>query len=115
MDVPDLMLEVRSMPKFLVTYHGAGAPAPEEAKQAMAAFMAWAKSAGSALVDPGAPLGPAKTVSAAGVSDGAAEGPAGGYSILECADIDSAVKLVSDHPFVHRGGSLQVSTAVLPG
>ena len=30
------------MPKFLVTYHGAGAPAPEEAQEAMAAFMAWA-------------------------------------------------------------------------
>jgi hypothetical protein len=103
------------MSKFLVTYHGAGAPTPEEAQQAMAAFMAWAQSAGDALVDPGAPLGPAKTVSAGGVADGAADGPAGGYSILECADIDSAVQLVRDHPFVLRGGSLQVSTAILPG
>jgi hypothetical protein len=103
------------MPKFLVTYHGAGAPAPEEAKQAMAAFMAWAQSAGEALVDPGAPLGPAKTVSSGGVADGAADGPMGGYSILEVADLDSAVNLVKEHPFVLRGGSLQVSTATLPG
>jgi hypothetical protein len=102
------------MPKFLVTYHGAGAPAPEEAKQAMAAFMAWAQSAGEALVDPGAPLGPAKTVSSGGVADGAADGPMGGYSILETADLDSAVNLVKEHPFVLRGGSLQVSTAALP-
>ena len=64
------------MPKFLVTYHGAGAPAPEEAQQAMAAFMAWASSAGEALIDPGAPLGPARTVSAGSVSDGPADGPA---------------------------------------
>ena len=103
------------MPKFLVTYHGTGEPAPGEAQQAMAAFMAWAQSVGDALVDPGAPLGPAKTVSAAGVADGAADGPAGGYSILEAAHIDDAVKLVRDHPFIGRGGSLQVSTAVLPG
>ncbi len=103
------------MPKFLVTYHGAGAPAPEEAQQAMAAFMAWASSAGEALADPGAPLGPAKTVSAGSVSGGAADGPVNGYSILRAADLDSAVDLVKNHPFVSRGGSLQVSTATLPG
>ena len=103
------------MPKFLVTYHGAGAPAPEEAQQAMAAFMAWASSAGAALVDPGAPLGPAKTVSAGSVGDGSADGPVNGYSILQAPDLDSAVDLVKGHPFVSRGGSLQVSTATLPG
>jgi hypothetical protein len=103
------------MPKFLVTYHGAGAPTPEQAQQAMAAFMAWASSAGEALIDPGAPLGPAKTVTAESVSVGPAEGPVNGYSILEAPDLDSAVDLVKGHPFVSRGGSLQVSTATLPG
>jgi hypothetical protein len=68
------------MPKFLVTYHGMGEPAPEQAQQAMAAFMACASSVGDALVDPGAPLGPARTVSSGSVSDGPADGPAGGYS-----------------------------------
>lgn len=103
------------MPKFLVTYHGMGEPAPDQAQQAMAAFMAWASSVGDALVDPGAPLGPAKTVSSGSVSDSHADGPAGGYSILEAADLDSAVELVKGHPFIGRGGSLQVSTATLPG
>jgi hypothetical protein len=81
----------------------------------MAAFMAWASSVGGALVDPGAPLGAAKTVSSGSVSDGHADGPAAGYSVLEAADLDSAVELVKNHPFVGRGGSLQVSTANLPG
>ena len=103
------------MPKFLITYHGAGAPAPEQAQQAMAAFMAWASSAGQALIDPGAPLGPAKTVSTGSVTDGPAQGPANGYSILEAPDLDSAVELVKGHPFISRGGSLQVSTAIPPG
>jgi hypothetical protein len=103
------------MPKFLVTYHGAGAPAPDEAQLAMAAFMAWASSAGDALIDPGAPLGRAKTVTASSVSDGPADGPANGYSILQAADLDSAVDLVKSHPFIGRGGSLQVSTATPPG
>lgn len=103
------------MPRFLVTYHGAGTPAPEEAQEAMAAFMAWASSAGEALVDPGAPLGPARTVSSGSVADGPAAGPANGYSILQAPDLDSAVDLVKGHPFISRGGSLQVSTAALPG
>lgn len=102
------------MPKFLITYHG-GSPAPEEAQEAMAAFMAWASSAGEALTDPGAPLGPAKTVTASSISDGPADGPANGYSILQAADLDSAVDLVRTHPFISRGGALQVSTATLPG
>jgi hypothetical protein len=110
----DLTREVTAVPKFLVTYHGPGAPSPGEAQQAMAAFMAWAQSAGSALADPGAPLGPRKTVSSGSVADGAADGPAGGYSILEAADLDSAVDLVRDHPFISRGGSLEVSQTVLP-
>ena len=103
------------MTRFLVTYHGGGAPTPEQAQEAMAAFMAWASATGDALVDPGAPLGPAKTVSSGSVSDAPADGPANGYSIIEAEDLDSAIALVKGHPFVGRGGSLLVSTADLPG
>ena len=49
------------MTRFLVTSRGGGAPAPDQAQEAMAAFMAWASETGEALVDPGAPLGPART------------------------------------------------------
>jgi hypothetical protein len=103
------------MPRFLVTYHGGGMPESEEGRQqAMAAFGAWISATGQALADPGAPLGPAKTVSAGAVSDGAAPGQFNGYSILDAADLDSAVELVRAHPYVERGGSLQVSEAVAP-
>jgi hypothetical protein len=103
------------MPSFLVTYHGGGMPADEEGRQAaMAAFGAWVGKTGEALTDPGAPLGPAKTVSPHGVHDGSAEGRVGGYSVLRADDMDAAVDLVRDHPFVSRGGSLTVSEAVAP-
>jgi hypothetical protein len=69
---------------------------------------------GKALVDPGAPLGSPKTVSSTSVTDGPAGGPFGGYSVIEADDIDAATKLVANHPFVGRGGSLQVSPAVAP-
>lgn len=103
------------MPAFLVTYHGGGMPAGEQARQqAMADFGAWVGKVGEALTDPGAPLGPAMTVSAGGVRPGDADGHVSGYSVLQANDMDSAVALVRDHPFVTRGGSLQVTEAVSP-
>jgi len=94
------------MTKYLVTYHGGSAPDSPEAAQ---------QKTGSALVDPGAPLGASKVVATGAATDGTAAGPVSGYSIVEADDLDAAVALVSDHPFVSRGGSLQVSTAALPG
>ena len=81
----------------------------------MAAFVAWVDRVGSALVDPGAPLGGSAVVSSEGVADGVADGPAGGYSILEADDLADAAALLRDHPFVGRGGALRVSEAVSPG
>lgn len=102
------------MPKFLITYHGSQGPPPdpEARKQIEAAFMAWAQSVGSALADPGAPLANFKTVSSSGVVDGQAGGVFGGYTILDTPDVDAAVKLCETHPFVKRGGQLQVSQSV---
>jgi hypothetical protein len=103
------------MTKFLVTYHGDGMPDTAEGRnQAMKAFMAWASKTGPALADPGAPLGESRTVSGSAVTPGPASGTAGGYSVLEADDLDAAVALVRDHPFVARGGSLQVSQAIAP-
>jgi hypothetical protein len=101
------------MPKYLVTYHGnEGMPSsPEARQQVMAAFGAWVASVGDAMIDPGAPLTAMKTVSSSGVIDGPADGPLGGYTLLEASDLASAVELVESHPFVQRGGSLQVSEA----
>jgi hypothetical protein len=106
--------EGSSMPKYLITYHGGeGMPAdPEAAQQAMAAFQGWAQGVGSALLDPGAPLSAAKTVSADAVVDGQEAGSVGGYTLIEAGSLDEAVELVQGHPFLTRGGSLQVSEAV---
>jgi hypothetical protein len=102
------------MPTYLVTYHGSGGvPAnPEAAEKVHAAFGAWVASVGSAMVDPGAPLAASKAVSSAGVGDGPATDPIAGYTVLRADDLDQAVQLVENHPFVSRGGTLQVSEAV---
>jgi hypothetical protein len=104
------------MPTFLITYHSAGDPptSPEAREQMMAAFGAWVASVGDHLIDPGAPLGPSKSVSPEGVSDGGPGAHIGGYSLVKADDLDAAVGLVKGHPFVGRGGTLQVSEAVAP-
>jgi hypothetical protein len=104
------------MATYLITYHGGdGMPASPEARQQMlAAFQAWAAGTGKSMIDPGAPLGPSKVVTSGSVSDGAADGRMGGYTVLSADDLDSAVSLVQGHPFLARGGTLQVSEAITP-
>jgi hypothetical protein len=102
------------MPTYLVTYHGGGEmpSSPDAQAQMLAAFGAWAAGVGSAMADPGAPLGAAKTISAGGVTDGQVVARLGGYTLLRAANLDAAVELVRSHPFLGRGGSLQVSEAL---
>jgi hypothetical protein len=88
---------------------------PAAAQQMVAAFQAWVAEVGAAMRDPGAPLADARTVSADGDSPGQQEASIGGYTILEAGDLDDAVRLVRSHPFLTRGGELQVSEAVSVG
>jgi hypothetical protein len=103
------------MAKFLVTYHGGGEmPAdPAMREQMLNAFMAWAAGVGDKMVDPGAPLGPARAVSSDGVRDDL-PGGAGGYTLLTADSLGDAIELVRDHPFITRGGTLRVAEVVAP-
>ena len=102
------------MPRFLVTYHG-GAEVPHDPvvmERIRAAFVQWAQKTGPALVDPGAPIAGRKTVTTNGSRDGAADGPVDGWSVVEAADMDAVAEIIKDHPFVSRGGSLQINEPV---
>src|SRR5262245_23538551 len=98
------------MAKYLVTYHGAQPPSdPAVMEQAKAAFGQWLRAAGGAVLDPGAPTHLATQV--------ARENPVatveiGGYSIIEASSLDKALKLLRTHPFVGRGGTLQVNELI---
>jgi hypothetical protein len=95
------------MARFLVTYHGQGMPDdPEMMEQAKAAFLAWVGQAGDALVDPGAPVQMVRQV-----ASGSPEPPVeiGGYSIIEADDAEAAAAVLQSHPYVGRGGTLQVN------
>jgi hypothetical protein len=97
------------MKRYLVTYHGAGMPAnpdPEMMKQMKAAFGAWLTEAGKAVVDPGAPI---HTVAQVAKSAPSTQVEIGGYSILQGESLDAVKAVLGKHPFVGRGGTLQVS------
>jgi hypothetical protein len=78
----------------------------------LATFGAWVASVGDAMVDPGAPLAASRSVSSSGTQDGPVGDPIGGYTVLKAADLDAATQLVANHPFISRGGTLQLSEAV---
>jgi hypothetical protein len=99
-----------TMTKFLVLYHSTtsvqeqmAAATPEQMKAGMDAWMAWAKKAGSAVVDLGMPLMSAKQITAASVKDG--RGTVNGFSILQADSVDVVVALLKDHPHLHMPNS----------
>jgi hypothetical protein len=95
------------VPKFLVTYVGGGMPHdPELMAQARAAFGAWLAQSGAAVTDPGAPV---HTVARLAAGEPAPEVEVNGFSIIEAADVTAAQQILSSHPFIGRGGTLQVS------
>jgi hypothetical protein len=103
------------MKKFLVLYK---APAsafeqmkhatPEQQKAGMDAWMAWSKSAGSAIVDMGAPLGKSIAVNSdGGATD--AKNDLGGFSIMQAESREALAKSLKGHPhFMMPGGSIEV-------
>jgi len=95
------------MSRFLVTYHGSGMPDdPELMEQAKAAFGAWVAQAGDAIVDPGAPVHRVTQVSSGSATDPV---EVGGYSIIQADSPDAAAAVLQSHPYVARGGTLQVN------
>jgi hypothetical protein len=99
------------MSKFLVTYHGSGMPDdPELLEQAKAAFGAWLGEAGDAIVDPGAPVRKVTQVSSGNATEPV---EIGGYSIIQADSPEAAAAVLKSHPYVARGGTLQVNQVLV--
>ena len=99
------------MARYLVTYHGSAPPSnPAAAEQVKAAFGQWLQEAGSAVVDPGAPVRMVKQVANDTPADAV---DIGGYSIIEAPSLEAAERILRSHPFVGRGGTLQVNEVVV--
>ncbi|WP_306232351.1 YciI family protein [Agrococcus beijingensis] len=108
------------MPKYLVLYHADVSAeqqmqqSPEEGQAEMQEWMAWAESAGQAIVDLGTPLGNGRTVGGSGAGASSSSTVAG-YSMLDAADADAAAALMQSHPHL-KTGTIEVLEALeIPG
>lgn len=99
------------MPKFIFAYHGGGKPdTPEAGEKVMAAWQAWLAGMGDSCIDPGAPVGLSKTVSANGVADNGGANPLSGYSIINAADEAAALRMARGCPILQdAGGTVEVA------
>lgn len=90
------------MKQFMILYNGPATPpdqmTPELVQKIMMGWKTWMEKLGDKMLDMGKPLTNGKVV----VDDGS-EGKAlelSGYSIIQAEDMDAALKLVEDHPFL---------------
>jgi hypothetical protein len=110
------------MKKYLVLYHAPvsareqmAAATPEQAKAGMDAWMTWAKKAGNAIADLGAPLGNGRSIKGTAVSGSG--GTVVGYSILQADSMEAIMKVLNDHPHLRMpNSSIEVFEALpIPG
>ena len=102
-----------AMPKFILAYHGGPkSMSKEEGAAHMAKWKAWMGSLGDAVIDPGTPVGPSKTVSADGVSDGGGSNPLSGITIVQADTMDAALKMAKASPHLDIGGTIEVAEAM---
>lgn len=92
----------KTMIQFMILYNGPATPpeqmTKEQIEKVMMGWKSWMEELGDKMVDMGKPLANGKSI----VDDGS-EGKAlelSGYSIIQAEDMDAALKLVENHPFL---------------
>jgi hypothetical protein len=95
------------MAKFLVLYRSSMSNreqmmkvTPEQRKPIMDAWASWARKAGAALIDMGAPLGDVTRIQGT-----AGQGHIGGYSFVQAESLDAAKGLFVGHPHLGAPGA----------
>ena len=97
------------MPHFLFAYHGGKQPeTPAGTEVEIERWQSWFGRIGPAIVDPGNPVGTAKTVSAEGVTDSGGDNPLSGYTIIQTESINQAIELAKACPII-GDGSIEVT------
>jgi hypothetical protein len=98
------------MTRFLITYHGMPYPERDVIEASRRALRTWAdKSLGTAVIDFGAPLLLGGQLAKGQPADAV---DIDGYTIIEAPDLADARALLADHPYIARGGTLQINECV---
>lgn len=99
------------MSKFVLLYSGGGMPETEaEQAKVMQDWADWYTGLGSAVADPGNPIGPVskKIASNGAVSDGSIAPLVTGYTILSADLLDEAVEMAKKCPVLEGGSEISV-------
>lgn len=100
------------MAKFLFVYYGGHQfKSKEEGMAHMGKWRAWMKGLGDAVIDPGMPVGPSKTVSSNGISDSSGVALSG-ITIVQAETLDQALEMAAKCPHVDIGGTIDVAQAM---
>ncbi len=91
------------MAEFLMVYHGGSMQTDDEIVHEMARWGDWMNSLGGQLIEPGAPVGKLKTLSASGITDDGGANPGSGYSIVEAESIEAVLALIKACPRLDSG------------
>jgi hypothetical protein len=92
------------MSHYMFAYHGGKMPeSPEEGAKLKAKWQAWVDGLGETMVNPGTPLGKAKTVSFGGVANDGGPNPLMGYSIVSAESMDAALEIAKGSPHLEIG------------
>lgn len=101
------------MPKFLLTYHGKpDIQSPEDGAKHMVAWKAWSAGMGAAVVDPGLPVGPSKTITPHGIQDDGGANPVSGITIIQADTLEAAIELVKSCPHLSGTGTIEIAQAM---
>lgn len=102
------------MAKYVFVYHGGGKPKDQdEITRVMDAWGKWMGGMGSALIDGGNPVGKSTTVNSDGsVTDNGGANPISGYTLIEAATLDDAIKHAKNCPILAHGGSIELAEAI---
>ncbi len=79
---------------------------PEEAMKGVQHWIDWAQKIGSALIDPGKPLGNAISVTKAGITQ--TESKIIGMSILQANSMGEIQEMVKDHHHLHWADECEI-------
>ena len=98
------------MNQYVLIYRGA--VQPENGQQHMADWMAWVSDLGEAMVNPGTPMHPSKTITQDGNQSTSTDNPICGFSVIQATDMAAAISLVRPCPHITIGGSIEVAEAM---
>ncbi len=101
------------MAEFLIAYIGEKDMSNEEGMRQMQRWKSWIASLGDAVVNPGTPLAHTRVVGEDGsVTEADAAQRITGFSVVQADDLDAAMAMAKQCPYLGVMGTLQVAQMI---